>query len=148
MRRIKDLLILLRDGIALSFTWLLLIVVIASLILGTKTVAVSLIIKIFALCVWGVFSFILCFKFEKVTKRGFIFSLTLFYILFIPVEVTMFYFMGLFRSAGRPAQWIIFACIVVAAYLVSLFIDIFVMKKKEKLYTEKVAEYIRANMER
>ena len=102
MRRIKDLLILLRDGIALSFTWLLLIVVIASLILGTKTVAVSLIIKIFALCVWGVFSFILCFKFEKVTKRGFIFSLTLFYILFIPVEVTMFYFMGLSDPPAVP----------------------------------------------
>ena len=146
MRRIKDLLILLRDGIALTFTWLMFIVVIASFILGADTIAVSYIVKIFALCVWGVFSFIVCFKFEKVTKRGFIFSLTLFYILFIPAEVTLFYFMGLFKTAGRPIQWIIFAIIVVAAYLVSLFIDIFVMKKREKLYTEKMAEYKRANL--
>ena len=144
MRRTKELLILLRDGIALTFTWLLMIVVIASLIYGNEALDVSLIIKIFALCVWGVFCFIVSFKFEKVMKKGFIFSLTLFYILFIPVEVTMFYFMGLFKTAGRPIQWIIFACIVVAAYLVSLFIDIFVMKKKEKLYTEKVSEYIQA----
>ncbi len=142
MRRIKDLLILLRDGIALTFTWLLFIVVIASFILGVDTIAVSYIVKIFALCVWGVFSFIVCFKFEKVTKRGFIFSLTLFYILFIPVEVLLFYLLGMFKSSGSLIQWISFGAIVIAAYLAALFIDIFVFRKKEKLYTEKIREYI------
>ena len=142
MRRIKDLLILLRDGIALTFTWLMFIVVIASFILGADTIAVSYIVKIFALCVWGVFSFIVCFKFEKVTKRGFIFSLTLFYILFIPVEVLLFYLLGLFKSSGSILQWISFGAIVIAAYLAALFIDIFVFRKKEKLYTEKIREYI------
>jgi len=142
MRGIKDLLIVLRNGIAFTFSWLMFIVVIASFILGVDTIAVSYIVKIFALCVWGVFSFIVCFKFEKVTKRGFIFSLTLFYILFIPVEVLLFYLLGMFKSSGSLIQWIIFGAIVIAAYLVALFIDIFVFRKKEKLYTEKIREYI------
>lgn len=142
MRRIKDLLILLRDGIALTFTWLMFIVVIASFILGADTIAVSYIVKIFALCVWGVFSFIVSFKFDKVTKRGFIFSLTVFYALFIPVEVVLFYLIGMFKSSGSILQWISFGAIVIAAYLAALFIDIFVFRKKEKLYTEKIREYI------
>ena len=142
MRGIKDLLIVLRNGIAFTFSWLILLIVIASLFSGTESISVSTIIKVFALCVWGVFSFIISFKFEKVTKRGFIFSLTLFYILFIPVEVLLFYLLGMFKSSGSLIQWIIFGIIVLVAYLAALFIDIFVFRKKEKLYTEKIREYI------
>ena len=142
MRGIKDLLIVLRNGIAFTFSWLILLIVIASLFSGTESISVSTIIKVFALCVWGVFGFIISFKFEKVTKRGFIFSLTLFYILFIPVEVLLFYLLGLFKSSGSLIQWIIFGIIVLVAYLAALFIDIFVFRKKEKLYTEKIREYI------
>ena len=142
MRGIKDLLIVLRNGIAFTFSWLILLIVIASLFSGTESISVSTIIKVFALCVWGVFSFIISFKFEKVTKRGFIFSLTLFYILFIPVEVLLFYLLGMFKSSGSLIQWIIFGIIVIAAYLLALLIDIFVFRKKEKLYTEKIREYI------
>ena len=142
MRGIKDLLIVLRNGIAFTFSWLILLIVIALLFSGAETISVSAIIKVFALCVWGVFSFIISFKFEKVTKRGFIFSLTLFYILFIPVEVLLFYLLGLFKSSGSLIQWIIFGIIVLVAYFAALFIDIFVFRKKEKLYTEKIREYI------
>jgi len=142
MRGIKDLLIVLRNGIAFTFSWLILLIVIASLFSRTESISVSTIIKVFALCVWGVFSFIISFKFEKVTKRGFIFSLTLFYILFIPVEVLLFYLLGMFKSSGSLIQWSIFGIIVLVAYLAALFIDIFVFRKKEKLYTEKIREYI------
>lgn len=142
MRRIKDLLILLRDGIALTFTWLMFIVVIASFIRGIESISISFILKVLALCIWGVFSFIVSFKFDKVTKRGFIFSLTVFYALFIPVEVVLFYLIGMFKSSGSILQWISFGAIVIAAYLAALFIDIFVFRKKEKLYTEKIREYI------
>ena len=142
MRRIKDLLILLRDGIALTFTWLMFIVVIASFIRGRESISISFILKVLALCIWGVFSFIVSFKFDKVTKRGFIFSLTVFYALFIPVEVVLFYLIGMFKSSGSILQWISFGAIVIAAYLAALFIDIFVFRKKEKLYTEKIREYI------
>ena len=131
MRGIKDLLIVLRNGIAFTFSWLILLIVIASLFSGTESISVSTIIKVFALCVWGVFSFIISFKFEKVTKRGFIFSLTLFYILFIPVEVLLFYLLGMFKSSGSLIQWIIFGTIVIAAYLAALFIDIFVFRKNK-----------------
>ena len=69
------------------------------------------------------------------------FSLTIFYILFIPVEILMFYLMGIFQTAGGAGLWIIFAVIVVAMYIISAVIDSIVMKKKSEDYTKKLLEY-------
>ena len=141
MRNIKELLIFVRNGLSLVFSWLVICTVAASLTVGTGTISAVYLLKLFLLGFWAVLSFVVCFKTEWSQKKGFIFSLTLFYIMFIPVEIAMFYYMGIFSTAGSISTWLIFGSIVLCAYLVSLITDFFIMKKKAILYTEKVREF-------
>ena len=61
--------------------------------------------------------------------------------MFIPAEVAMFYFMGIFKTAGSLGSWLVFGIIVLGAYVISVLVDIFVMRKRADLYTEKFHEY-------
>ncbi len=140
--RIKEFLAFFRNGMAFTFSWLVICTMIVSLLSGQESVSVALLLKIFALCLWGVITFAFCFKNRRIQKKGFIFSLTLFYILFIPVEIAMFYFMGIFDSKGNMTFWIIFGGVVAVLYLTSVLIDVLVMKKNGKIYTEKMNEYV------
>ena len=74
-------------------------------------------------------------------KRGFVLDLTVFFLLFVPVEVLMFYLMGIFEGAGTPALWITLAVIVIVFYFSAIFVDIFVMRKRARLYTNKLEQY-------
>ena len=130
-----------RDAVAYCFSWLVICVMLVSLLAGNDIVTVSFLIKLFILCLWGAISFTVCFRNKAFAKKGFMFSLTIFYILFIPVEILMFYMMGIFQSTGSPGLWIIFAVIVVGMYIVSAVIDSIVMKKKSEDYTKKLLEY-------
>jgi putative effector of murein hydrolase LrgA (UPF0299 family) len=111
------------------------------LILGSKAISIAFLIKLFVLCLWGVITFGICFLTKKMQKKGFIFSLTIFYVLFIPVEVAMFYFMGMFSTKGNVIVWSIFGAIVVLTYITCLVIEFFVLKKRAADYTKKVLEY-------
>lgn len=130
-----------RDAVAYCFSWLVICVILVSLLAGNDIVTVSFLIKLFMLCLWGAISFTICFRNKTFAKKGFMFSLTIFYILFIPVEILMFYLMGIFQTAGGAGLWIIFAVIVVAMYIISAVIDSIVMKKKSEDYTKKLLEY-------
>jgi len=141
MGSIKDFLIYLRNALSFAFSWLVLCSVVLILALGGNSISISFILKLLVLCIWGVVTFGLCFLTKKIQKKGFIFSLTLFYILFIPVEIFMFYLMGLFTSKGNAIVWIIFAAIVVLTYLTCLLIEFFVLKKRAAVYTEKILEF-------
>ncbi|MBO4864664.1 MAG: hypothetical protein J5517_09865 [Eubacterium sp.] len=143
MSRIKDMLKIIRNGMAFAYSWLVICIVLAGLINGAETVSLIVLAKTFLLCLWGVIAFVICFMNESVKKKGFIFSLTLFYILFIPVEIVMFYFMGVFVTGGNVTAWILFGSIVVIGYVVSILIDTFIMKKKAVEYTEKMQEYVK-----
>ena len=79
--QIKDLLIFMRNGLAFAFSWLVICVIIVSLLAGNEAITVRFLIKLFVLCLWGVIAFAVSFKNRSVQKKGFIFSLTLFYIL-------------------------------------------------------------------
>ena len=140
--QIKNILIFIRNGLAYSFSWLVICVLVVSLLSGNETITVSFLLKVLVLCLWGVIAFAISFKSGYIQKRGFIFSLTVAYILFIPVEIAMFYFMGIFSSGGSLTAWIIFGGIVVLAYLISVFVDVFVMRKKSEIYTTRIHEYI------
>lgn len=140
--KIKELLAFIRNGLAFSFSWLVICTMIVSLMSGQESVSVEFLLKIFTLCLWGVITFAICFKNRRILKKGFIFSLTLFYILFIPVEIAMFYFMGIFTSKGNLTFWVIFGAIVVMLYVTSVLVDALVMKKNARVYTEKMNEYI------
>lgn len=145
MERVKDMLCGLRDGVAYVFSWLVICCVILSLISGNKEISVEFLIKLFGLCLWGVISFMVSFRNARVQKKGFIFSLTLFYVLFIPIEVIMFYVMGIFTGPGNAVAWIIFGIIIITTYLISLFVDHFVMKRNAEIYTQKMMEYVSMN---
>ena len=141
MRSTKDFLIYFRNAMSFVFAWLVICSVILNIALGSKSISIAFLIKLFVLCLWGVITFGICFLTKKMQKRGFIFSLTLFYVLFIPVEVLMFYFMGMFSTKGNIIVWSIFGAIVVLTYIICLVIEFFVLKKREAVYTEKVLEF-------
>ena len=143
MDNIKNYLKGLRDATVYSFAWLMICVIAAMLVSGNETVTVGFLIKLFILCFWGAICFTVCFRNKGIQKRGFVFELTCFYILFIPVEVIMFYLMGIFQKSASPVLWIVFACIVALMYITSLVIDKVIMRKKAALYTKKLMEYNR-----
>ena len=145
MGRVKEILYGIRDGMAYAFSWLVICTMAISFIGGKEAIPVSFLIKIFVLCLWAVISFMVCFKSTKIQKKGFIFSLTLFYILFIPVEILMFYAMGIFSGTGSAGVWIIFGVIVGLTYLISLLVDHFVMKRDAEVYTRKILDYASKN---
>ena len=145
MGRVKQILCGIRDGMAYAFSWLVICTVAISLIGGKEVVPVAFLVKLFVLCLWAVISFMVCFRNQRVQKKGFIFSLTLFYILFIPVEVLMFFGMGIFTGVGNPGVWIVFGVIVGLSYLLSLLIDHFIMKRDAEVYTRKMLDYTAKN---
>lgn len=147
MDGIKEILCIIRDGMAYAFSWLVLCSMFLSYTAGNKVISVSYLLKLFILCLWGVVSFAICFKNGKIQKKGFVFSLTLFYVLFIPVEVIIFYVMGIFNGVGNMGAWILFGVIIIVAYLISLLVDHFVMKRNAKTYTQKMMDYISKNMQ-
>ena len=146
MDTVKNILKGLRDATAYSFSWLVICVIMLLLILGKETISVGFLIKLLILCLWGSLCFTLCFGNNGIKKKGFMFSLTCFYILFIPVEMFMFYMMGIFKEFGSLGLWVVFLCIVAILYIISLMIDRFIMSKKAQIYTKKLSDYKNKNL--
>ena len=141
MRTVKDYLIYLRNALSFVFSWLVICSVVLTLVLGNNVISIAFLLKLFVLCLWGVLTFGFCFLTKTMQKKGFIFSLTVFYVLFIPAEIAMFYFMGMFSTKGNVIVWSIFGAIVALTYLTCLVIEFFILKKRSADYTEKVLEY-------
>lgn len=145
MEDIKKLLVYFRNALAFSFAWLVLCVVLASLA-GDGNITSVFLLKVLALCSWGSLCFVFSFCTKFMKKKGFVFCLTVFFLLFIPVEVLMFYLMGIFVGIGTPALWITLGAIVVASYVSCILIDVFVMRKRAREYTAKLKEYTARNL--
>ncbi len=143
MERVKELLINFRNAVAFSYSWLVICCLAVTLISGKDTLDAGFLLKLLVLCIWASFSFVICFRTQKIQKKGFIFSLSCFYIMFIPAEIGLFYLMGIFKGAGSPAAWIIFLTIIAVMYIVSVLIDNTIMKKDAVDYTRKLTEYIK-----
>ena len=140
MEKYKRLLVLFRNALAFSFAWLVLCVALVSLF-GDGNLTAQFLLKVFALCSWGSVSFVFSFFTDFMKKKGFIFCLTVFFLLFIPVEVLMFYFMGIFVGVGTPVMWILLGSLIAVSYVGCILIDVFVMRKRAKEYTAKLMEY-------
>ena len=139
MNNLKNMLIVFRNGIAFSFSWLVTCVVVTVLFSGNQYISVVFLLKLLGLCAWGALSFSFCFANQKMQKKGFLFSLTLFYGLFIPVESILFYFTV---ENKKSTLWFFFAAIVVATYLVCIVIDMLIMRKKTAEYSRKIMQVI------
>ena len=143
MERVKELLINFRNAVAFCYSWLVICCLALTLLSGKDALGAGFLLKLLVLCIWAAFCFVLCFRTQRMQKRGFIFSLSCFYVMFIPVEIGLFYMMGIFKGAGSPAVWIIFVVIIAVMYIVSLIIDNIIMKKNAVNYTQKLTEYIK-----
>lgn len=141
MEKVKKLMIIIRNGIAFIYSWLVICVIIVSLIVGQEIISVSFLLKLLALSSWAAICFAVCFRNQNLQKKGFIFSLTAFYILFIPIEILMFYLMRIFQKGGTPVLWIYFFIIIITFYIISVLIDFMVMRKRAEVYTKKLREY-------
>lgn len=141
MEQVKTILKSIRDMFAFSFAWLTICTLVLARLGGAQSVRVSLLLKLLLLCLWGAICFALCFHHEKMRKRGFVFSLSAFYALFVPVEILLFYWMGFFRNKGSLGLWLGFFGIISAMYLISLWLDRALMKRKAELYTEKLRAF-------
>ena len=53
----------------------------------------------------------------------------------------MFYLMGIFEGSGSLSLWVIFFTIIILMYIISLIIDVLIMRKKAVEYTEKLDAY-------
>ena len=138
MEDIRRLLVYFRNALGFSYSWLVLCTVLVSLAGGKDNVTVLFLLKLLALCAWGSLSFVLT---NLMKKRGFIFSLTVFFLLFVPVEIGMFYLMGIFEGGGTPFLWITLGVIVAVFYISAILIDVFIMRRKARDYTKKLLEY-------
>ena len=150
MEDIKKLFIYFRNALAFSYSWLVLCYALAGFVLTCiplhysgfyPALGVDTLLKLFLLCVWGSACFVFAFFTKLMRKRGFIFDLTVFFILFIPVEVLMFYWMEIFSGKGLASFWLFFGIIVISCYIAAILIDVLVMRKRAKTYTEKLIEY-------
>ena len=141
MEDIKKLLVYFRNALAFSFAWLVLCAVAVSAVGGADNIKIDFLLKLVALCVWGSASFVFAFFTRFMRKRGFVFDLTIFFVLFIPVEILMFYWMNIFSGAGTVILWTILGIFVLICYITCILIDVFVMKKRSKVYTDKLMEY-------
>ncbi len=141
MEDIKKLLVYFRNALAFSYSWLVLCTVLVSLAGGNGEVSVVFLVKLLALCAWGSLCFVFAFMTKFMWKRGFVFCLTAFFILFVPAEILMFYLMGIFVGAGTVMLWIILGAFVTVCYVACILIDVFVMRKRSKAYTDKLLEY-------
>ena len=141
MEQVKTILKNIRDMFAFSFAWLTICALVLAQLGGAQSIRVDLLMKLMALCLWGALCFALCFRSEKMQKKGFMFSLSVFYLSFLPVEILLFYLMGLFQHKGSLAVWCGFIAIISALYLISLGLERVFFKRKADLYTEKLCQF-------
>ena len=151
MEDIKKLLVCFRNALAFSFSWLVLCYALGRVLLNGisfsdgvaefPAMRVDMLLKIFLLCAWGSACFVFAFCTKIMKKRGFLFDLTIFFILFVPVEILMFYWMDLFQGAGTVKMWIILGVFILICYIACIIIDVFIMRKRSKVYTDKLMEY-------
>ena len=149
MEDIKKLLVYFRNALAFSYSWLVLCSALVGILYAGLDFRVAVgysikcetLLKLLAFCAWGSACFVFAFFSKIMKKRGFLFDLTIFFILFVPVEILMFYWMDLFQGAGTVKMWIILGIFILICYIACIIIDVCIMRKRSKVYTDKLMEY-------
>ena len=95
-----------RDYTAYIFSWLTIIIVIVSFVGGNVTISAQLLGKTLLLSVIAAISLTVAFTRTVIRKKGFLFRINLFALVFIPAEIVVFYWIGIFSGTGIPLQWI------------------------------------------
>ncbi|MBR5897129.1 MAG: hypothetical protein IKZ39_05885 [Lachnospiraceae bacterium] len=145
MDRFKTFLAYIRNGLCFSFTWLLLMLMEGAVFNGIKAIEVGFLFTVFLMCLYGAVCFAVCFTDFVFRTKGFIFRLTVLFLLFIPAEVFTFYKLNIFVGRGTAKEWAIFAVIVVSFYIACLVLDKTKYKDTGEKYTRLLNEYKRRN---
>lgn len=145
---IKEFAIWMRNGVAISFTWLMLLFLIRNRIFGIKQIDTNMVEKLLVMVIGGVFLFTLFFLKGIVRKIGFVSRMTGFTFLFMAFEILCFYWMGIFSGTGSVITWAIFFLIFIILYGISIDIYFIYSKKKGELYTETLNQYKKVRNQR
>lgn len=141
MERVKIFFGYFRDALCYVFSWLMICALLICLATGRDSLSVGFVLKLLVFCAWTSAAFVTSFMSAFMKKRGFILQLSLFYVLFVPAEIFFFYNLGIFADYGTPVSWAVFFAIIALLYVLTLCIDVIIMKKRAVRYTEKLMEY-------
>ena len=130
-----------RDFTAYIFSWLTILILIISSINGNVTVSDPLLAKLLLLSVIAAVSLTIAFTRTVIRKKGFLFRVNFFALVFIPAEIAVFYWIGIFDGPGDPSEWLIFFGVILFLYIVSVGIATFVCRKEGRTINNMLDNY-------
>ncbi len=130
-----------RDYTAYIFSWLTIIILIVSFISGNVSISALLIARILLLSVIAAVSCTVAFTRTVIRRRGFLFRINLFALVFIPAEIAAFYRIGIFDGAGTTVQWLIFFGVILLLYIVSVGIGTLACRKEGRDINDMLDNY-------
>ena len=130
-----------RNGIAICFTWLVLLMLIRNLCLGVERIATADLMKLLIGVCGGVLLFTMFFSGIVLKELGFTLRLTGFMLLGSIYESACFYWLGIFTEKGSFRQWILFGGIILILYGISMLIYECYSRKKAAVYTQALCSY-------
>ncbi len=130
-----------RDFTAYTFSWLTILILIISFINGNMIVSSSLLAKLLLLSVIAAVSFTIAFTRTVIRKKGFLFRINFFVLVFIPAEIAVFYWMDIFHGPGESSEWLIFFGVILLLYIVSVGIATFVCRKEGRTMNNMLDKY-------
>lgn len=131
----------LRNMTCFLFTWLCILVMVGSCLLRIDYIEVGMLLKLFAFSMLTAFLLVTIFSDVLFRKKSFMFRLTVLFVLFVPLEILFFYWLGLFSQRGSIQKWGFFASIVAVFYIASVIIDRTINAKKGAEYNQKLENY-------
>ena len=137
----KKAFVLFRNGLALCFTWLVILIMLSGFFTGAVAIKLTTLLSAFFISFVAVICFIVFFSDAFIRDRSFIFRLNFALIVFIPAEIFGFYLSGFFEGKGSLSTWLIFAGIVLFLYGLCILIDNTLCRKKGEEYTFQLMKY-------
>lgn len=137
----------LRNGIAFSVTWFLILRLLYNRITNIQTVSTDNLIKMIICLSGGVLLFCLLFTRILFRKMCFTGRLTCFMLLISVYEGLCFYWCGYFVKDAAISQWLLFSGIVVVLYLICIAIYQKYSKKYGEIYTMALKKYQQKEIE-
>lgn len=136
----------LRNGIAFSVTWFLILKLIYNRMAHIQTISTDNLLKMVIWLSGGVLLFCLLFTRILFKKMGFTGRLTCFMLLFGVYEYLYFYWRGYFTTAGAIGQWVLFFGIILGLYLICIAIYQKHSKRYGEIYTKALKKYQQERM--
>lgn len=130
-----------RDGVAYSFSWLVILVLIIALVTGRQDIGGSFLWKLLAFCAAASVEFTVFFTGLLMANKSFLTRLNGFAALFLPTEIAFLYWAGILSGAGSIVEWLIFVGIIVVLYLICILLDKTILRRQGQEYTSQLNRY-------